>query len=426
MLSRSAGQLGIFSRIKGIQYNWIILISAIPIAMISSGVVYSFGVFLRPIEAEFGWGRAVITGAAGLYMFVHLIVAPFTGWLTDRYGPKIVIGFGGLITGLGVVLTGQVNAVWQLYLYYGLIIGLGMGCIDVPLVTTISKWFVQRRGLMMGIYFSGGGTGMMIMSPAAGGLVAAYGWRPSFLFVSIVAWIVIISCSLFLRKQPEERSLLPSGGNKDEKPEGSAEIEGFTLREAMRTSTFWFFFVSYTCWSSSSMMVAYHLVAHAEDQGISSVTAAAILSIVAGAGVAWRPCIGLASDRWGRRPFLCLSYTGMCIAMIWLSWITSFWMFCLFGVLWGIVSSGVGPITMTWVGELFGMRHLGVIIGFLAAEFGVGAAIGPPLAGYIFDTTGSYTIAFILGAILALFSATIIFLMRPPRKPNRGRVSSAS
>jgi len=405
-------------RLKSVYYGWTIVGLAVTISLVAIGTSFSFGVFIKPLEMEFGWSRASISFAYGLYMLLHLVVAPFTGWVTDRYGPKIVLCTGGFLTGLGLLLSSQINSIWQLYLFYGLA-GVGMGGISVPLIATISKWFVQRRGFALGVYTAGSGGGVVVIAPILGAIITSLGWRAAFLFIGIIALIVMISAGALIRKQPRASDSLTSDDklrhSEEQKP---MELTGLTVKQAVKTTTFWMIFVVYTIWSISQMMVATHLVVYAEDQGLSTVAAASILSIVGGVTVVARIGMGAASDKWNTRYVLMLCYIIMGSIMLWLVSSSSYWMFCCFAVFWGIGFGGTTPVVVNWVGELFGLRHMGAIIGPLAAEFGAGAAIGPPLAGYIYDTTGSYTIPFVSGAIMIIICSVIVYFIRAPKWQN--------
>jgi predicted MFS family arabinose efflux permease len=282
--------------------------------------------------------------------------------------------------------------------------------------------------MAMGIYTSGSAVGMVILAPVAAGSISTYGWRPTYVFIGIATLAIMVIAGFLMRKKPGASELSGELSNKEEtsgeKQHASAELTGLTVREALRTSAFWTIFATYSCWSIGMMMVTTHMVAYAEDQGLARVTAASIISIAGGVGIVGRLGIGVASDRWGRKPFFILCFIIMGLMMLWLSQATVFWMFVLFAVFWGISTGGVGPVVMSWIGELFGLRHMGVIIGLLAAEFGAGAAIGPPLAGFIYDSTGTYTIAFVAGAILMFICAVVVSFVRPPKWGDQSQYST--
>src|SRR3972149_2957527 len=192
-------------------YGWVVVATAFCVALVAYGVQYSFGIFLNPLREDFGWSVALVSGAASLFMFSRGALAILTGWATDRYGPRIIVAIGGFFLGLGLILTSQISAAWQLYIFYGLMAGFGLSVAFAPLVATTSRWFVSKRGLEIGLVLAGIGMGTAVMSPLARYLVATYGWNWSYIIIGLLAWVIIIPGALLLRRSPEEKGLLPLG-----------------------------------------------------------------------------------------------------------------------------------------------------------------------------------------------------------------------
>lgn len=403
---------------KGPFYGWIIVAVSFFIITIAFGTQYSFGVFFKPLQEEFGWTRAETSGVFSLYMFFHLTLAILTGWATDRFGPRILVAVGGFFTGLGLMLTSQITALWQLYITFGLIVGLGLSTAWNPLLTTVSRWFVQRRGLASGIVAAGVGTGTMLMAPLAGFLISTYDWRISYRIIGLMAWVVIITAALFLKKEPREIGALPYGETTTHtnKQDALPESASFSFWEALRTNTLWLLFLIHLCCATCLQMVMAHLVRYAEDVEISAIVAATFLSFVGGFSILGRIAMGGASDRIGRKTAFIICALLEAAMMFWLIKSTTPWMFYLFAVLFGFSYGGWVPLFPALTGEFFGLRHLGAIYGVILFAAALGGTIGPLLAGYLFDTTDSYSYAFLIGAIAMLLAVVFILLLKAPRR----------
>ncbi len=184
-------------------YGYIIVIVSFLIVMMVYGSQFSFGVFFKPVLAEFGWSRAVTSGAYSLYMVLQGFWGIAAGRLTDRVGSRLVVTVSGIFLGLGYLLMSRIGAVWQLYLFYGVLASMGTGC-WVALLSTVARWFIKRMGLMSGIIASGVGVDSLIMAPLANELIARYGWRDCYIIVGIAALVVTVGAAQFLRRGPGE------------------------------------------------------------------------------------------------------------------------------------------------------------------------------------------------------------------------------
>ena len=400
------------------------MIAAFFVATMAYGVQYSFGIFLKPLTEEFGWSRAAVSGAVSLFMFVRGVMAILTGWATDKYGPRITIAAGGFLLGLGLLLTSQINAIWQLYLFYGLLVGFGLSIAFAPLVATTSRWFVKKRGLAIGIVVSGVGMGTVVMSPVADYLISSYGWRPSYIIISILAWVIILSAAYFLKRSPEDSGLLPLGGVEESPTNNSAMAQsdtvsgniGFSLLQAMRTSAFWILLAIIVFWALSVQMTMIHLYPHVTDVGISGAVAARFLIIIGVFSIIGRLAMGGISDKLGGRPSLGICLVLLALSMFWLTQSTEIWMFYVFAVVFGFAYAGCVPLLPVIAGELFKLRSIGAVVGVQMVGVAIGGAIGPILAGYVFDVSGSYGIAFSVGAGSVIVSLALLFLLSLARK----------
>ena len=251
-------------------YGYIVIIIAFIIHMISFSVSDSFGVFFNPLLNEFGWTRAMISGASSLSFILMGVLGIVMGGLTDRFGPRIVLTLCGFILGLGFMLMSQVQAQWQLYLFYGVLVGIGMSSIWAPLLSLVARWFIKRRGLMTGIVISGGGLGALIGPPLISRLIAAYNWRLSYLMLGGLVLVVMVVAAQFLRRDPGDVGQLPLGGSEGKEQAAELETEGFSLKEALYTAQFWVVFFMFFCYGMGIFSVLVHIVPNAIGLGISA------------------------------------------------------------------------------------------------------------------------------------------------------------
>lgn len=397
-------------------YGWTIVAACFVVTTFAYGVQYSFfGVFLNPLKEDFEWTPATIAWVPSLFMFFICVFGLFAGWFTDRFGPRLIVGIGGFFIGLGLVLTSLLTAPWQIYVYYSLMVGFGTGCVGPPIFTTVSRWFVERRGLALGIVATGIGLGTIIIAPAARWLISEYDddWRFPCRVIGFAAW-AIIAAALLLKKEPGEAP--PHGRTNDQTRDTSpGAMEGLTLAQAVRTNTLWLLILLHIFAFTGLLMVMYHVVAYAQDMGIAKMTAATLLSVIGGVGIAGRIGGGIASDRLGRKPIFIFALLVQGAMMLWLWKSTSVGTFYVFAAIWGLGYGAWAPLMPALTAELFGLRHMGSILGLVSASFGIGGILGPAIAGNTYTDTDSYSTAFLIGGVVMFLGAMIIPFLKPPK-----------
>ena len=367
--------------------------------------------FFKPLLTELGWTRATTSGAYSLFMLLHGALYIITGRLNDKYGPRIVIIVCSLFLGLGYLLMSQVNTIWQLYLFYGVLVGIGMTG-NVPLLSTISRWFVKRRGLMTGIALSSVGIGTMIMPPLLTWLISTNGWRNSYIIVGIIVLVLVILAAQFLRRDPSQMGQLPDGANEVTIESSNLEAGGFSLQEAIHTKHFWMLGAMFFCGAFCLQSIMVHITPHATDLRISAASAASILAIIGGLSIVGRIIIGSAGDRMGSKTAFIITFVMMSVSLFWLVTAKEIRALCLFAVVFGIAYGGFIVLFSPSVAELFGLNSHGVILGIITFVGTIGGAIGPVLAGGIFDATDSYTLAFVGCGIISTIGLILTLLLR--------------
>jgi MFS family permease len=395
-------------------YGYVIVALIFIFQVIMFGSSATSGVFFKPLINEFGWSRALLSGAFSFSRIISGISAIIMGGLNDRFGPRTTVTICGLLAGAGFLLMSLTHTVWQLYLFYVVIVGLGMGGVYSPQMSTIARWFTHKRNLMTGIAFVGGSLGGLIIPPLANKLIFATGWRNSFVVLGAVTLVIIVSGAQFLRTNPRQMGQMPYGeatSLKLQEYKPKSGVEGFSLKEAMRTRQFWTASIMgfFNIFCLQTIMV--HIVPHATDMGISAASAANILAVLSAGLLMGSLVMGFLADRIGTRKAAIICFVPMLAVLLLLLPVTEPWMIGLLVFAMACGNGGCAAIMSNLFAELYGIKSHGLILGFSSLMGSLGGALGPFIAGYIFDTNGSYQWAFILcGALIAAGLATAISL----------------
>ena len=402
--------------------------------MVVVGVGAVFPVFFIPLIDEFQWSRTALAGTVSIGLIVGGLAMPIWGNWIDRSGGRAVVVVAASFAGLSMALRAGIGALSHLYILSALaalfIAGMGL----IPLSTIISQWFRRKRGMAMGLTLVGGGLGSFLMPPAADYLIEGIGWRSSYVVLGVILWIGIIPlAALVLRRRPQDMGLLPhgeiseserAGENGDEKARARRKKkfergEGFSLNEATSEPAFWLIAVAFFLPMMSGVGLLTHLVAIFMDTGISSRTASFCLGIIGGLSIVGRLGFGFAADRFSIRKvyaacFVLEAFAVCTLLAMPLLGANSLYAFVF---LYGLTGGGGLVLAPLIIGECFGLKSLGTIFGMLAIAAVIGGAIGPVLAGVIFDSTGSYYRAFMIFGACEICAAVAISQARSPLKP---------
>ena len=390
------------------------IVSATSLIMAASyGTIYTFAIFFKPLLAEFSWTRAMISGASSLSLVVSCFLALVSGRLSDRFGPRIVVTACGFFLGLGYLLLSQTNTIWQLYLFYGVIVGIALSGFWAPLLSTVARWFVKRRGMMTGIVVSGVGVGMTILPLLTARLISSYGWRTSYIILGTIASVLIVLAAQFLRRDPSQMGRLPYGVSEIETGSSDLQARGFSLREAIHTRQFWLLCTIFSSLWFSTSAITVHIVIHSIDLGIPAISAANIPAIMGGGSIIGRMLLSSATDRIGYKPAFIIGLILMSASLLWLLVAKELWMFYLFAVIFGFAYGGVIASEAPGVAALFGLTSLGTMLGSIELVSVVFSAIGPIIAGLIFDTTSSYQPAFLIYIAVSMIAVISAIFLRP-------------
>jgi len=398
---------------RSYSYRYVIAASCFGIQAIGVGTYVCYGVFFNPLISEFGWSRAAISGASSLAFFLMGLFGILVGRLNDRIGPRNVMAITGLLFGLGHVLMSRLGAVWQLYVFYGVIVGMGLSSVDVIALSTIARWFVRQRGIMTGIVKIGTGAGQFIIPLVASMLITSYGWRTSYLIIGAAVLLVLVSIAPLLRRDPNR--IAPLRDYDKEPSEDKADFAGggFSLSETIRTRQFWMICSVNLSIIFCLMTIMVHIVPHAQDIRVSATRAAGVLSTIGGVSMIGRFITGIAIDRIGGKRAMIVCCILLIAGLLWLQTAKELWMLYLFAVIYGSAHGGYFTTISPIVAEFFGIRAHGVLFGIIAFCGTVGGAIGPILAGYSFDVTAQYSQAFWLCTLMSVLGLVLLLPLKP-------------
>jgi MFS family permease len=392
-------------------YGYIVVVCIFFIMMMVFGSLFAFGVFFKPVSETTNWSRAAISGASSLSCVIVGLSGLLLGGLNDRIGPRKILMLSGILMGAGFILMSQLNNLWQLYLFYGIIIGLGQGASYVPTLSTVVRWFTKRRSLMTGIVLIGASIGTIISPPIANRIIELYGWQTSYLLLGVVILVIIFIAAQFLKRDPSVIGLKPYG--EEENLEGKVHQRDYTFQESLHTRQFWTVICMEFIFGYVIFAIMVHLVPHAIDLGISPGTAALMLTVVGVSGIAGRLILGPIGDKLGNKYVLLFGFIILAIDFIWLIFIKESLHLYIFSALFGFIYGGVQSSESPIVAWLFGTKSHGKIFGVACLAFALGSATGIFTAGLIFDVFNSYTMAIYVMATASIIGLILSTTLKP-------------
>jgi sugar phosphate permease len=397
---------------------------------------YGISALFKPISTELGFKRATTSVASSIGRFEGGFEAPLTGWITDRYGPRWIVFLGISLVSIGLVLMSYINSLWSFYVAWGVLVGTGANiALSLPIDTTISNWFVKRRGLALSIKVMFSGLSGVVVMPLIAWLITVQGWRIACLFGGVVMAVVGLPLVWFFLKphRPEYYGLLPDGAKVtadttkesyliEQGTKYAAEVQEveFTLRQAMRTPAYWLLIVVSAINGLVTPVMSIHTIPFLTDRGIDPLKAASMMSIYIGVSIPFRFVGGFIADRvkGGYLRFLVsagllLQAAGMGIFLLHQTVPMIYVWFILYGA-----GMGVAQIVQPLIrARYFGRKAFGSIGGSSSMFIAPIGVIAPIYAGWIYDTTGSYITAYTQFVVLLIVSASILPFIRPPKPP---------
>lgn len=412
---------------------WIVLACATIHFYIGAVFYYGFGAFFTPLIREFGWSRAAASFAFSLQRLEGGIVGPIVGFIIDRLGARKLIIFGMAVAGAGFLLFSRVTS---LLTFYGafLVISFGLSAgFGAPFSAAAVNWFVRMRGKALGFLWSGAGfSGLLI--PALVGLIAAVGWRTALVIVGLGCWLICIPAGAVVRHRPEPYGYRPDGAPADlpsstpadtAVPTSPAQESGgagerwpgveLTAREALGTRAFWLLSLSGAVTGMTTGALFVHQIPFLEGIGIPREQAALSITFLTLTSLIGRMGFGLVADRFDKRAVLAAIYGFQTVGMLFLASVRSFWQVFLFLAAYGPSYGGAIPLRPALQGDYFGRRHFASIQGLMNVTSVFGGIAGPVFAGWVYDVTGGYRLAFLVFAAVGALGVPLILAATPPR-----------
>jgi len=406
---------------RPIFYGWWIVIATFTLVLCAYGTYYTLPVFYPALKAEFTWSRTQLSGVGSLVLLATGLFSPIAGWLTDHYGARVSLALGSSMSAAALLCMSALQKLSHLYLA-AILFGVGMAGLSVlPVQMLIAKWFVRRRGLATGIVISGMGLGGTVGSVVVAALVAAQGWRSSFLYEGVFLFLSGLLLAIFvLREAPSERGLDPDGGLivLASSSTGESGTPGLSFPEALRSSAFWLLGFSSFCATSAGIGVIQHLVLYMGTLKYELPRASLMLSTLLFSSVLGRAGFGWLSDWLSRRHTLVLAYCALGLGTTLLVLGRGKTALLVMAITVGLGYGGSIVLLALTAVEVFGTKSLGKILGTLLIFFTAGGSLGPVLVGVLSDHFGNYYFGFLpLPAVAFTGAALLLIMPKPPIQP---------
>jgi MFS family permease len=421
------------ARSRSIFYGWWIVWAGFFINAFGVGTFfYGFSTFFNPLMVEFGWSRTLLSGVFSLSRLEGGIEGPIAGWLTDRFGARKILFAGVTVTGIGFILLYLVESPISLYVIFGVVaLGFNIGYTHAT-SAAVAKWFIKKRSRAFSFLMTGNGVGGAVFVPVIAWLIVQYGWRLAAIIIGMATLVIPLPMSLLVRSTPEDMGLRPDGESKkstdfdpdseyglskshpdDEHPEDIS----FTVREALRTRAFWVYSISMTLRACILSSIVVHQIPHLTDIGIPYQTASNVLGLMVLMSVPGRFIFGWLGDRFDKKKLLFLLCILQGLGIFIFINASTLPLLYLFVVVYGLGYGGVIPLTVALRADLFGRKNYATIAGISMTLSTVGTVSAPLLAGYLYDVTQSYSLAFYTFIMLIVLSGIFFLLIpRPTRR----------
>ncbi|BAY46214.1 major facilitator transporter [Scytonema sp. HK-05] len=418
---------------RSLHYGWLVAGLTFLALLVAAGIRATPSVLIVPLEHEFGWSRATISLAISINLILYGLIGPFAAAVLEQIGIRRTMVFALALLGVGVSLTTLMSASWQLVLLWGVVVGSGTGVIALVLgAVVVNRWFVERRGLVLGVLTASTATGQLVFLPMLASLVERFGWRSAVLTIAGVAVLIIPLIALLmrvreagaLRHRPSQVGLRAFGDHSETVEVRHRSVNPIastlsTLRLGMRRRDFWLLSGSFfICGASTNGLIGTHLIPACIDHGIPEIKAAGLLAVMGIFDFVGTTASGWLSDRWNNRHLLFWYYglRGLSLIFLPFSFDPHFYGLSIFAVFYGLDWIATVPPTVRLTTNVFGKEKAGVMFGWIVAAHQIGAATAAFGAGALRTWQGSYLQAFILSGILCLIAAVLV--LRIDQRPN--------
>jgi MFS family permease len=391
-------------------YGWVVVAAAFLVMFTGFGAAYSFPAFFEPLSREFGASRATVSLVFSAAGFLYFALGALSGRLADRIGPRPVVGFGMACTGLGLIAASLADSLAGIVIFYGIGIGIGVGFSYVPAIGTVQRWFLAKRGQASGWAVAGIGIGTMAAPPAAAFAIELFGWRGAYVAFGLATLLLGAVATLLLRASPAAMGLQPDGAARPAATAGATPVAppGLELGPVLRHPVFWLLYLACGLNCIGTFVPFVHLAPYAVDQGLSRAEGVWLVGLIGVGSTLGRFVLGGIADRIGRGRSLGLMMLLTGLALVWWSVAQGFLALAVFALAFGLFYGGFVALVPAFTADLFGLRAMSAVLGVLYTSVAFGTLLGPTLAGWVFDTTGSYTWPILICAAGCVASAGII------------------
>jgi sugar phosphate permease len=397
-------------------YGWIIAVTTFLTMLAAAGIRATPGVLIVPLEQSFGWSAATISLAISINLVLFGLSGPFAAALMQRVGIKRVMIVALILAGCAAALTTLMRAPWQLYLLWGVLVGLASGSLTNVLAAVITnRWFVKNRGLVLGLLTASNATGQLVFLPMLASLTVHPGWQVAVLVSAGATLVVALLVVIFMKERPQDIGLRPYGANSDESVQESKENPIFVAMRGLvrgaRSADFWLLAGSFfICGATTNGLIGTHLIPASMDHGIPEVTAASMLAVIGVFDLIGTTASGWLSDRIDNRWLLCWYYGLRGISLLFLPYAlgSNYLSLGLFIIFYGLDWVATVPPTTRLTADIFGKEQVGIIFGWIFAAHQLGAASAALGAGILRTWLGNYQIAFQTAGLLGLVAAGMV------------------
>ena len=405
-------------------YAWVVASVTFLVLLVGAGIRATPGVLIVPLQQAFGWSPATISGAIAINILLYGLTGPFAVAVIERFGLRRTVTSSLLVLAFGTAVTSFMRQPWQLFLVWGVLVGLGTGMVALVLGATVAnRWFGRHRGLVLGVLTASSATGQLIFLPVLAALVVDHGWRAAIYTVSLAALVLAPLAALALRDRPGDLGLPRFGETHLDANRASAAnpigraLDG--LKTGMRSPSFWLLAGSFfVCGASTNGLIGTHLISACIDHGIPEVKAAGLLAAMGLLDLAGTTASGWLTDRVDSRYLLFWYYglRGLSLVFLPYAFDLSFYGLSLFAVFYGLDWIATVPPTVRLAGEAFGEDNAALMFGWIAVAHQAGAASAAWLAGLVRTSTGSYLGAFVSAGLLCMVAAVMVLVIGRPHR----------
>jgi sugar phosphate permease len=423
---QAAGGLAGVLAARGVHYGWLVIAVTFLAMLVTAGVRNIPGVVIVPLEVEFGWDRAAISLAVALSLLAYGLGGPLGGKLIERVGPRTLMAAGVAISAFGSLMLLRMGTLAELVLFWGLVVGISTGMVAMPMGAAVAnRWFVKRRGLVVGLLGAGSSAGALVFIPAFMSLTLELGWRAAVGLGAALSLVLAPLIFLCVRDRPADAGLAPYGAEGQTAAQMAAIGHDTPLATALRTRDFWLLAGSFfVCGVTSNGIIGTHLIPHAVEHGFTESVAAGALALVGAFNVVGTIASGYLTDRFNPRLLLASYYAFRAASLVMLPAVTDDLGLLLFAIVFGLDYIATVPPTVALTADRFGRRSVGTIFGWISFGHMVGSALAAYLGGVARVYLGDYTLAFIASGVLAFVAAGLSVGINRARRPKRSAVSA--